>query len=62
MIGRTEQLRLAMLQAHLLQADGRIRYLNTAGFAVRRSAVDLTKGVFDPWPLRAEDTYLMAIV
>lgn len=59
-IGRAEELRLAMLQAHLLEADGRIRYLNTAGFAIRRSAVDMARGVFDTVALRAEDTFLMA--
>lgn len=59
-VGRAEELRLAMLQKHLLQRDGRIRYLNTAGFAIRRSAVNVAKGVFDPVALRAEDTYLMA--
>ncbi|MGC2704024.1 MAG: glycosyltransferase family 2 protein [Candidatus Acidiferrales bacterium] len=59
-VGRSEELRLAMLQAHLVEADGRIRYLNTAGFAIRRSAVDTTKGVFDTVALRAEDTFLMA--
>lgn len=59
-VGRAEELRLAMLQAHLLEADGRIRYLNTAGFAIRRSAVNIAKGVFDTVALRAEDTFLMA--
>ena len=59
-VGRAEELRLAMLQAHLLAADGRIRYLNTSGFAIRRAAVDTEKGVFDPVALRAEDTFLMA--
>lgn len=59
-VGRAEELRLAVLQAHLVEADGRIRYLNTAGFAIRRTAVDIARGVFDPVALRAEDTYLMA--
>jgi glycosyltransferase involved in cell wall biosynthesis len=59
-VGRAEELRLAMLQAHLLRPDGRIRYLNTSGFAIRRSAVNIAKGVFDPVALRAEDTFLMA--
>jgi glycosyltransferase involved in cell wall biosynthesis len=59
-VGRAEELRLAMLQAHLLGPDGRIRYLNTSGFAIRRSAVNIAKGVFDPVALRAEDTFLMA--
>jgi len=59
-VGRAEELRLAMLQEHMLQRDGRIRYLNTAGFAIRRAAVDVRRGVFDPVALRAEDTFLMA--
>jgi hypothetical protein len=44
----------------MLQADGRIRYLNTAGFAIRRTLVDIEAGVFDPAALRAEDTLLLA--
>jgi hypothetical protein len=59
-VGKAEELRLAMLQEHMLQPDGRIRYLNTAGFAVRKAAVDVERGVFDPVALRAEDTFLMA--
>ena len=43
----------------VLQADGRIRYLNTAGFAMRRTRADLRGGVFDPRALRAEDTLLL---
>jgi len=59
-VGKAEELRLAMLQEHMLQPDGRIRYLNTAGFAVRQAVVDVERGVFDPVALRAEDTFLMA--
>jgi glycosyltransferase involved in cell wall biosynthesis len=59
-VGKAEELRLAMLQEHMLQPDGRIRYLNTAGFAVRKAVVDVARGVFDPVALRAEDTFLMA--
>ena len=59
-VGKAEELRLMVLQEHMLQPDGRIRYLNTAGFAIRRSAVDVEKGVFNPVALRAEDTFLMA--
>ena len=44
----------------MLQPDGCIRYLNTAGFAIRRSRVNLERGVFDPVALRAEDTLLLA--
>jgi glycosyltransferase involved in cell wall biosynthesis len=60
LVGKAEELRLASLQDHMLQPDGRIRYLNTSGFAIRRSAVDPDKGVFDPAALRAEDTLLLA--
>ncbi len=59
-VGKAEELRLAMLQEHLLQPDGRIRYLNTAGFAIRKAVVDVARGLFDPVALRAEDTFLMA--
>jgi glycosyltransferase involved in cell wall biosynthesis len=60
LVGRAEELRLITLQNHLLQPDGCIRYLNTAGFAIRRTRVDIERGVFDPSALRAEDTVLLA--
>jgi glycosyltransferase involved in cell wall biosynthesis len=58
--GRAEDLRLIATQDFLLQPDGSIPYLNTAGFAVRRSCVDAEKGLFDERALRAEDTLLLA--
>jgi glycosyltransferase involved in cell wall biosynthesis len=60
MVGRAEELRLITLQNHLLQPNGCIRYLNTAGFAIRRSHVDVERGLFDSSALRAEDTLLLA--
>jgi glycosyltransferase involved in cell wall biosynthesis len=60
LVGRAEELRLVTFQEHMLQPDGRIRYLNTAGFAIRRSRADLETGVFDPDALRGEDTLLLA--
>jgi glycosyltransferase involved in cell wall biosynthesis len=60
LVGRAEELRLATLQSHLLRSDGRIRYLNTAGVALRRDRVDMKKGVFDVAALRAQDTLLLA--
>ncbi len=60
LVGRAEELRLVTFQNHMLQTDGRIRYLNTAGFAIRRALVDIETGVFDPAALRAEDTLLLA--
>lgn len=60
LVGRAEQLRLMTLQNHFLRPDGSIRYLNTAGFAVRRGKVDIVAGLFDPLAIRAEDTLLLA--
>jgi len=59
-VGRAEELRLRTFQAHMLQPDGRIRYLNTAGFAIRRTRVNVEEGLFDPVAWRAEDTLLLA--
>ena len=60
LVGQAEQLRLMTLQNHFLRPDGSIRYLNTAGFAVRRRKVDIEAGLFDPVAIRAEDTLLLA--
>jgi glycosyltransferase involved in cell wall biosynthesis len=60
-LGRAEDLRLIAIQDHSLQKDGRIRYLNTSGFAVRRSEMkNGDVGLFDPTALRGEDTLLLA--
>jgi cellulose synthase/poly-beta-1,6-N-acetylglucosamine synthase-like glycosyltransferase len=58
-VGRAEELRLRTFQDYMLQPDGRIRYLNTAGFAIRRSRVRIEQGLFEPVALRAEDTLLL---
>jgi glycosyltransferase involved in cell wall biosynthesis len=60
LVGRAEELRLITFQHQMLEPDGRIRYLNTAGFAIRRARVNIEAGVFDPVALRAEDTLLLA--
>jgi glycosyltransferase involved in cell wall biosynthesis len=59
-VGRAEDLRLIALQSHLLLPDGHIRYLNTAGFAIRRSKVSEDGNLFSPIAIRAEDTLLLA--
>lgn len=59
-MGRAEELRLRAFQQQMLQSDGRIRYLNTAGFAIRRTRVKIEAGLFDPVALRAEDTLVLA--
>ena len=60
LVGRAEHLRLLSFQSYMLQTDGCIRYLNTAGFAIRRVRADIEDGVFEPAALRAEDTLLLA--
>jgi glycosyltransferase involved in cell wall biosynthesis len=60
LVGRAEQLRLSTFQHYMLQPDGCIRYLNTAGFAIRREKANIEAGMFDPAALRAEDTLLLA--
>ena len=59
-VGRAERLRLMTLQQFLLRSDGCIRYLNTAGFAIRREAVPKDGMLFNPAAHRAEDTLLLA--
>jgi glycosyltransferase involved in cell wall biosynthesis len=60
LVGRAETLRLMTLQNHMLATNGSIRYLNTAGFAIRRSSLKADGGLFDPRVLRGEDTLLLA--
>jgi glycosyltransferase involved in cell wall biosynthesis len=59
-VGRTEHLRLTTIQRHTLQSSGCVRYLNTAGFAIRRSSGLIERELFDPAVLRGEDTLLLA--
>jgi glycosyltransferase involved in cell wall biosynthesis len=59
MVGRAEQLRLLVIQSHMRRPDGCMRYLNTAGFAMRRATTEVVNGVFDPQALRAEDTLFL---
>ena len=58
--GRAEELRLIAIQDQMLKPDGHIRYLNTSGFAIRRSHACVKSGPFDPAAIRAEDTLLLA--
>ena len=60
LLGRAEELRLIALQNQTLQPDGRIRLLNTAGFAIRRLHTCLQQGPFDLTALRGEDTLLLS--
>jgi glycosyltransferase involved in cell wall biosynthesis len=60
LVRRAEELRLTTFQSMMLQPDSRIRYLNTAGFAIRRARLGITTDMFNPAALRAEDTLLLA--
>lgn len=60
LLGRAEELRVIALQDQTLQPDGRIRLLNTAGFAILRSHTLMREGPFDPSALRGEDTLFLA--
>lgn len=60
LLGRAEELRMIALQDQTLQSDGRIRLLNTAGFAIRRSHPSIQSGPFDLSAQRGEDTLLLA--
>lgn len=60
LVARAEKLRLSAIQEKTLQTDGRIRYLNTSGFAIRRSRLNRGSMLFDPAARRAEDTLLLA--
>jgi glycosyltransferase involved in cell wall biosynthesis len=59
-MGKTEHLRLTSVLNHALRPNGCMRYLNTAGFVVRRSIAPIEKGLFEPVELRGEDTLLLA--
>jgi hypothetical protein len=59
LVGQAEELRLMAIQKKTLETDGRIRYLNTAGFAVRRTRASVGNGLFNPLALRSEDTLLL---
>lgn len=58
--GRAEDLRLRALQDQLLLDNGNIRYLNTAGFAMRLQSPNVKEIIFDPSVRRGEDTLLLA--
>ena len=60
LIGRAEELRLIAIQERALQPDGHIRYLNTSGFAIRKSRLGSGPILFDPAARRGEDTLLLA--
>jgi hypothetical protein len=60
LVGRAEELHLSTILSQALSDGGHIRYLNTAGFAIRRSRTAEDAAVFDHRAVRAQDTLLLA--
>jgi glycosyltransferase involved in cell wall biosynthesis len=58
--GRAEDLQLFTVQQERRLSSGFIRYLNTSGFAIRRTSPYLQRGLFDPSARRGEDTLLLS--
>jgi glycosyltransferase involved in cell wall biosynthesis len=59
-VGRAETLQLLAVQRERLVSSGQVMYLNTSGFAIRRSATASRLRLFDPLARRAEDTLLLS--
>jgi N-acetylglucosaminyldiphosphoundecaprenol N-acetyl-beta-D-mannosaminyltransferase len=57
-VGIMEHLRLAATQAALLTNEGYIKYINTSGFVIRRTAID-DHNFFDTSVIRGEDTLIL---
>jgi glycosyltransferase involved in cell wall biosynthesis len=62
LVGKAEELYQSVIQQSLILSDGRIRWLNTSGFAIRRivGMRDRGTGLFDIRALRAQDTVLLS--
>jgi len=58
-VGRSERLHLSTEQSVLLRPDSHIRWLCTAGFAIRRQTIPDLGVIFNPKAIRAQDTYLL---
>jgi glycosyltransferase involved in cell wall biosynthesis len=59
-VGRAEALQHFAVQQGRLDASGRLMYLNTSGFAIRREAAFTLGKLFDPMARRGEDTLLLS--
>jgi glycosyltransferase involved in cell wall biosynthesis len=59
-VGRAEALQHFAVQQGRLDEAGRLMYLNTSGFAIRRSAAVAVGQLFDPLARRGEDTLLLS--
>jgi glycosyltransferase involved in cell wall biosynthesis len=59
-VGRAEALQHFAVQQGRLDAAGRLMYLNTSGFAIRRHTALAFGQLFDPLARRGEDTLLLS--
>jgi cellulose synthase/poly-beta-1,6-N-acetylglucosamine synthase-like glycosyltransferase len=59
-VGRAEALQHFAVQQGRLDSAGRLMYLNTSGFAIRREAALAFGQLFDPLARRGEDTLLLS--
>ena len=59
-VGRAEALQHFAVQQGRLDAAGRLMYLNTSGFAIRRDGALAFGQLFDPLARRGEDTLLLS--
>ena len=59
-VGRAEALQHFAVQQGRLDDAGRLMYLNTSGFAIRRDAALAFGQLFDPLASRGEDTLLLS--
>jgi len=59
-VERLEDLHLKAIQSLTRTANGRIRYLNTSGFAMRRVYAREHAALFDPGAVRGEDSLVLA--
>lgn len=60
LIGTAEEIRQSAIQDVLHQPDGHIKWLNTAGFAIRRRFGEHIAPLFDERAKRSQDTLLLA--
>jgi hypothetical protein len=60
LIGAAEEIDNSAAQVVFRQQDGSIKWLNTAGFAIRRAYAELLMPLFDERAIRAQDTLLLA--
>ena len=58
--GRAEQLQLSTVQQERTVSTGHLKYLNTSGFAIRRTSAYFEPELFDPSARRGEDTLLLS--